>query len=173
MRTRLATFVLMAALAACSGAERHGPPGLTVEELAEREFDTRLRYVRDLDSPESFSAYLVAYDYAGLRLHAMVAVPLRDMPAAGFPVLIANHGYVPDPRRYGITSEDVDARPGDYYRSIPDLYASRGFIVVMPDYRGHNSSEGFEQVDPQTDESFLLYGEDVVAMMAGLGVQQE
>ncbi len=170
MRTLPATFVLMAALAACSGAEKSGPPTpLTIEELAGASFDTRLTYAGDLDSPETFSAYLVAYDYAGLRLHAMVAVPSQAMPAAGFPVLIANHGYVPDPRRYGITSDDIDSRPGDYYRSIPALFASRGFLVVMPDYRGHNSSEGFEQIDPQTDESFLLYGEDVVAMMAGLG----
>ncbi|MGI9258417.1 MAG: alpha/beta hydrolase family protein, partial [Gammaproteobacteria bacterium] len=81
---------------------------------------------------------------------------------------LANHGYVPDPRRYGITAGGNDSRPGDYYRSIPELFASRGFLVVMPDYRGHNSSEGYGQIDPQTDESFLLYGEDVIALLAGI-----
>lgn len=170
MRSLPATLAVLAALAACSGTEREEPPTpLAIDELAGANIETRLSFVRDLDGRDSFSAYLVAYEYAGLRLHAMVAVPAGDMPDAGFPVLIANHGYVPDPRRYGITSEGVDSRPGDYYRSIPDLFASRGFLVVIADYRGHNSSEGFEHIDPQTGDSFQLYGEDVVAMMAGLG----
>lgn len=88
------------------------------------------------------------------------------MPARGFPVVVANHGYVPNPAKYGITSEGIDSRPGDYYRSVPELYTSRGFLVVMPDYRGHNSSEGFEYVDGK--ESVNYYAEDVVALMSGL-----
>jgi hypothetical protein len=45
----------------------------------------------------------------------MVAVPNSAIPENGFPVVIANHGYVPDPARYGITAEGIDSRPGDYY----------------------------------------------------------
>lgn len=119
----------------------------------------------ELASGTSYSAYLVSYESDGLKVHAMVAVPGADMPDNGYPVVIANHGYVPDPRRYGITAEGVDSRPGDYYRSVPELFAARGFLVVLPDYRGHNSSEGYEQIKDQDREAVAAYARDVVALM--------
>lgn len=125
-----------------------------------------LTYERVLDGGASYSAYLVSYEHAGLKLHAMIAVPGTEQPEPGYPVVIANHGYVPDPAKYGITAEGVDSRPGDYYRSVPELYASRGFLVVMPDYRGHNSSEGIEFVHGK--ESVGYYAEDVVSLMSAL-----
>jgi len=128
--------------------------------------NTAVHYEKALDDGPSFSAYLVSYESSGLRINAMVAVPNSDKPPNGFPIVIANHGYIPDHERYGITAAGVDSRPGDYYRSVPELYASRGFLVVMPDYRGHNSSEGIEYVDGK--ESVNYYAEDVVALMSGL-----
>ena len=89
-----------------------------------------------------------------------------EMPEKGFPVVIANHGYVPDPTKYGITAAGIDSRPGDYYRSVPELYASRGFLVILPDYRGHNSSEGFEFV--HKPNSVALYADDVISLLASL-----
>lgn len=144
------------------------PPPLTVRELRERKFETSVVYERPLQDGTSFTAYLVSYRHSGLKLHAMVAVPKDDPPASGFPVIIANHGYVPVPMKYGITSEGIDSRPGDYYRSVPELYTSRGFLVVLPDYRGHNNSEGLEYVDPQDDNSAAYYAEDVTALLAAL-----
>ncbi|MDH5618936.1 MAG: alpha/beta fold hydrolase [Gammaproteobacteria bacterium] len=126
-----------------------------------------LNYERALDDGPSFSAYLVSYKSSGLRLHALVAVPNASTPADGFPVIVANHGYVPDPTRYGITAEGIDSRPGDYYRSVPELYASRGFLVVMPDYRGHNNSEGLEFTTMK--QSVDYYAEDVIALLKLLG----
>ncbi len=152
--------------AAVPTVEDSGP--MTIEQLREHDFDASLSVVGPLDDGPSFTAYLVAYEHAGLSLHAMVAVPRGESPDAGFPVVIANHGYVPDPRRYGITAEGVDSRPGDYYRSVPELYTSRGFLTVIPDFRGHNSSEGFEYIDPQDDDSIAYYAEDVVALMSAL-----
>lgn len=122
---------------------------------------------RSLDDGPGFSAYLVSYQSAGLKVYAMVAVPNLEMPKKGFPVVLANHGYVPDPTKYGITAAGIDSRPGDYYRSVPELYASRGFLVVLPDYRGHNSSEGFEFV--HKPDSVDLYAADVVALISALG----
>lgn len=142
------------------------PAPLSIEQLRDRKFDTSLSYERELDDGPSFTAYLVSYVYSGLKLHAMVAVPKSQQPEAGFPVVIANHGYVPDPTRYGITAEGIDSRPGDYYRSVPELYASRGLLVVMPDYRGHNSSQGLEFVDGKASVDY--YAEDVVALMSAL-----
>ena len=120
-----------------------------------------------------FSAYLVAYPSAGLKVHAMVAVPNSAMPENGFPVVIANHGYVPDPAKYGITAEGIDSRPGDYYRSVPELYASRGFLVVIPDYRGHNSSEGYELIKTRNRESVAAYADDVIALLQRLDAIEE
>lgn len=128
-----------------------------------------LKVERALDAGSSFTAYLVSYRHTGLKLHAMVAVPRMPMPANGYPVVIANHGFVPEPRKYGITADGRDSRPGDYYRSVPELYASRGFLVIMPDYRGHNTSEGFEQIEGQNRESVSLYADDVTALIALLG----
>jgi dienelactone hydrolase len=126
---------------------------------------------RSLDDGPSFSAYLVSYRSDGLKLYAMVAVPELEMPEKGFPVVIANHGYVPDPTKYGITAAGIDSRPGDYYRSVPELYASRGFLVVLPDYRGHNSSEGFEFV--HKPNSVDLYADDVITLLASLDEIEE
>jgi len=125
-----------------------------------------LVYEQALDDGESFTAYLVSYQSSGLKVYAMVAVPKAAMPAGSFPVIVANHGYVPDPTKYGITADGVDSRPGDYYRSVPELYTSRGFLVVLPDYRGHNNSEGLAFTE--RDNAVEFYADDVVALLAGL-----
>jgi dienelactone hydrolase len=144
----ISTTVVALVLVSCSGTSSQ----ITIE--------------RKLEDGPSFSAYLVSYLSDDLKVHAMVAVPNQDIPEAGFPVVIANHGYVPEPARYGISAAGIDSRPGDYYRSVPELYASRGFLVVLPDYRGHNDSEGFEFV--HKPESVGMYAEDVVALMMQL-----
>jgi dienelactone hydrolase len=127
-----------------------------------------LIFERALDDGPGYSAYLLSYRSDDLKVHAMVAVPTTAAPENGFPVVIANHGYVPDPQKYGITAVGVDSRPGDYYRSVPELYASRGFMVILPDYRGHNSSEGYEQIKTQNRESVDRYADDVIALMSHL-----
>lgn len=176
----LAVFVLLgftAVLAACIGTRADGdaagtnpkPAPLPVADLRQLAFDAPLSVVRDLDSGPGYSAFLVSYRHAELELFAMVAVPTSARPEHGYPAVIANHGYVPDPRRYGISRDGRDSRPGDYYRSVPGLFASRGFLVVLPDYRGHNSSEGLEYVDPQDEHSVGYYTEDVVALLARIG----
>ena len=90
---------------------------------------------------------------------------LRPIP--GYPVLISNHGHHPEPPKYGITADGKDWRPGDYYRRIPELFAAEGFMVVMPDFRGHNNSEGFEFTEGMLESSY--YTEDVLNLLAGLG----
>lgn len=142
------------------------PAPLSIEELRSRFFSTSLEFVRDLDDGPSFTAYLVSYQLSGLTVHAMVAVPDQAAPRNGYPVIIANHGYVPDPSRYGITANGIDSRPGDYYRSVPELYTSRGFLVVMPDYRGHNNSQGMEFTKGKDAPAY--FAEDVLALLAAL-----
>lgn len=127
---------------------------------------TSLQRVADIDGGEGFSAYLVAYRQAGLLLHALVAVPQAAPPERGYPVLVAAHGFHPDPPRYGITPEGRDWRPGNYYRPVPAAYAAAGFLVVMPDYRGHNRSQGREYT--RRAWAHWYYAEDVAALLGGL-----
>ena len=154
-----------------SGCAIAKPPPMSIEAMASASYEPRLRKVADVPPADAYSAYLVAYESQGLTVNALVAVPASEPPAQGFPILVANHGFHPDPPRYGFTADGIDARPGDYYRSIPSLYAARGFLVVMPDYRGHSNSEGLEYT-----RGFLAtgyYTEDVLALLDGLGAIAE
>lgn len=132
----------IAGLAATSPANAALPPPLTLEQLARSDHVATLSPVRALRGGRGHTAYLATYRSDGLRLQALVAVPDGPPPAGGFPVLVACHGTHPDPPRYGYTAAGIDERPGDYYREVPGAYAAAGFLVVMPDYRGHNDSEG-------------------------------
>lgn len=145
-------------------------PPLPVAKLVPRVAGAAVKYERALQDGPGFTAYLLSYTNlrSAHKLYTLVAEPKFPRPAGGYPVVIANHGYVPDPRKYGITREGIDSRPGDYYRSVPQLYASRGFMVVMPDYRGHNTSQGFDYIDPQDGDSAAYYTEDVVALLTVL-----
>ena len=142
------------------------PAPLSIDALRETDFSTELRFERELDAGPGFTAYLVSYQSSALTVLAMVAVPAGERPDAGFPVVVANHGFHPDPPRYGVTADGVDARPGDYYRPIPELYVRHGFLVIMPDYRGHNASEGLEYTDGFLATGY--YSEDVLALLSGL-----
>ena len=128
--------------------------------------DVDLIEVGPTEGGAGFDATLVRYESAGLTLHAMVARPQAQQPDGGWPVLIANHGHHPEPKKYGITAEGKDHRPGDYYRRIPELFVARGYLVVMPDYRGHNNSEGFEYTHGLLESPY--YTEDVLNLLAGL-----
>ena len=160
--------LMVSALIATACTDDPLPPPMSVDDLRQAEFEVTLKREDELESGPGYSAYLVSYEHSGLVLFAMVAVPEDDRPDSGFPVVIANHGYVPDPRRYGIRADGRNARPGDYYASVPGLFASRGFLTVIPDYRGHNTSDGFELIDPQDEQSVAYYAEDVAALLTGL-----
>ena len=142
------------------------PPPLSIDELRNREFAAQLTPVRQLAGGPGYKARLASYFSAGLKVHALLATPDTGRPASGFPMLVANHGHHPEPSRYGITAQGHDARPGDYYRRIPELYTRHGFLVVMPDYRGHGDSEGIEYTEGMLES--LYYTEDVLALLPAL-----
>ncbi len=139
---------------------------LSIEAMRADRHTATFTFERVLEDGPSFSAYLVSYRSSGLKVYAMVAVPNTPKPKAGYPVLVANHGFVPTPENYGITAEDIDLRPGDYYRDVPEIYAREGFLVVMPDYRGHNISEGIEFTTGFLATNY--YTLDVLALLSAL-----
>jgi len=93
---------------------------------------------------EGIERRVVSFTVDQLVQFALILEPPGEAPAEGWPVLLMNHGHHPDPPQYGrIANGDTD-RPGDYYRVLPLAFAKLGFLVVVPDFRGHNESEGAE-----------------------------
>ena len=142
-----------------------------VAQFGERQPD-QISFEAKMDDGKNYTAYLISYTSDDLKVYAMVAVPKSPAPATGFPIVVANHGYVNDPQRYGISGDGRNARPGDYYRSVPELYSEHGFVVLIPDYRGHGSSEGYEQIKDQSRGDLARYvdkyANDVVILLSAL-----
>jgi uncharacterized protein len=76
-----------------------------------------------------YTTYLMRYPSAdGLRLTGLLHIPDGAGP---FQVLIANRGYIA-PERY---------QPGMDSRAFAEYFASRGYLVIAPDYRGYGGGD--------------------------------
>ena len=107
---------------------------------------------------------LITYRNDGLRLNALLVRPKNANRS--LPILLANHGFHPDPPRYGFVDPERNERPGKYYGAIPTSFARRGYAVIMADYRGHNTSEGYDFTRlPNAPD---LYATDVLALLRAL-----
>jgi uncharacterized protein len=85
-----------------------------------------------LDPGVNYNRYYVSYQSEGLKIYALMTVPMGEKPATGWPVIVFNHGYIP-PDVYVSTER---------YIAYVDLIARSGYIVFRSDYRGHGNSEG-------------------------------
>jgi len=123
---------------------------------------------KELEGTNGYDASLMSYYSDSLKIYALVNAPKIAAPEKGYPALIFGHGFHPEPKKYGVSTETgKDWRPGDYYRGVPGAYAGKGFLVITPDYRGHNKSDGFEY----TQKGFLAsnyYTIDVLHLLAAL-----
>ena len=75
---------------------------------------------------------VVSYPSDGLKQYALLTIPSGERPLTGWPVVVFNHGYIP-PRQYRTTER---------YVAYVDAFARHGYVVIKPDYRGHDRSEG-------------------------------
>jgi len=80
----------------------------------------------------NYSRYYVSYLSEGLKIYALLTVPNGEPPATGWPAIVFNHGYIP-PDVYRTTQR---------YVNYVGRLAESGYIVLRPDYRGHDQSEG-------------------------------
>jgi dipeptidyl aminopeptidase/acylaminoacyl peptidase len=80
----------------------------------------------------NYSRYIASYKSDGLKIYALLTVPMGPKPKTGWPAIIFNHGYIP-PAQYRTTER---------YVAYVDAFARNGYIVFKSDYRGHGSSEG-------------------------------
>jgi len=85
-----------------------------------------------LDPGVNYNRYIVSYLSEGLKIDALMTVPIGERPPTGWPVIVFNHGFIP-PDVY-VTTER--------YVAYVDLIARSGYIVFRSDYRGHGNSEG-------------------------------
>ena len=118
-------------------AMRHLAP--TVNASFEAEFDK--------PSIDGISQRVVSFNSDGLHQYALVLEPESKPPENGWPVILINHGHHPNPPDYGRVKDGSTDRPGDYYRQVPLQFARNGYMVVVPDFRAHNNSEGFSYTE--------------------------
>lgn len=85
-----------------------------------------------LPDGSNYHRYIVSYLSEGLKIHALLTVPLGEKPTSGWPVIIFNHGYIP-PKEYRTTER---------YIAYTDAFSRNGYIVLKSDYRGNGASEG-------------------------------
>lgn len=86
----------------------------------------------ELPPGSNYSRYLTSYQSEGLKIYALLTVPIGEKPSSGWPVVVFNHGYIP-PSEYRTTER---------YIAYTDAFSRNGYILFRPDYRGHGSSEG-------------------------------
>ena len=110
------------------------------------------RFVTDRGT---FRSYVVSYTSDGLKQFALMNVPNTPAPAAGYPVIVVCHGYIP-PSEYSTIGS---------YKNTSAAYAAEGFLVLKPDYRGHGDSEGTASDTFRT----IYYTVDVLHLLSSLG----
>lgn len=109
------------------------PEPLTIDYLRQQTYDGGdIQFIETLEPGANYNRYYVSYQSEGLTLYALLTIPNGEAPETGWPVIIFNHGYIP-PAQYRTTER---------YIAYVDAFARSGYIVLRPDYRGHDRSEG-------------------------------
>lgn len=127
-------------------------PQYSIRSFREKVFaPSTIQTERLVRETTSFRSYVVSFVSDNLKQYALMNVPTQSAPQDGFPVVIVNHGYI-DPDVYSTENS---------YINTSAYFAQNGFLVVKPDYRGHDQSEGearkfFSRMDYALDVSTLL-----------------
>jgi uncharacterized protein len=124
--------LLLAALQVCAATAGQA------DTAATRGFEL----VRENPSVNGERRQVLRFEVDGLEQFALLLWPGGEQPLSGWPVLLFNHGYHPDPPNYGRNAQGKNDRPGDYYRAVAQAFVDRGLVVLVPDFRGHNASQG-------------------------------
>lgn len=106
---------------------------LSIEYLRQQEYPgSEIVIEQKLAAGSNHDRYIASYLSEGLKIYALLTVPRGQAPATGWPVIVFNHGYIP-PSQYRTTER---------YVAYVNGFATQGYIVFRPDYRGHGNSEG-------------------------------
>ncbi len=127
---------------------------------------TRFELVGENPSVNGERRQVLQFEADGLVQYALILWPSGEPPAGGWPLLLFNHGYHPNPPEYGRNARGEDDRPGDYYRGVAQAFVDRGMVVLVPDFRGHNRSQGLAFT--RHDDAPAFYARDTVAAFRAL-----
>lgn len=109
------------------------PHPLSIEALRIGEYPGSEITVHEKLTPGSnYQRYRVSYESEGNTIYALLTIPNGDTPNDGWPVIIFNHGYIP-PAEYRTTEK---------YVAYTNAFSRSGYVLLRPDYRGHDQSEG-------------------------------
>ena len=167
-RFPIGAFLITLALGVHGGPDTVGE-GISIAELhefASTQPQLEFRHVRFNPSMAGERREVVSFQSDGLQQFALILWPSGEPPAKGWPVLLFNHGYHPNPPDYGRIADGENSRPGDYYRGVTQSFADNGYLVVVPDYRGHNDSEGADYITRALADHW--YTRDAIATYFGL-----
>src|SRR3989338_391392 len=128
---------------------------LTIESLRKSEYPgSEIKIEQTLDPGSNYSRYIASYKSEGLKIYALLTAPKGQIPPAGWPVIVFNHGYIP-PAQYQTIER---------YVAYVDGFARNGYVVFKPDYRGHGNSEG----EPTGAYGSTAYTIDVLNAVASI-----
>jgi fermentation-respiration switch protein FrsA (DUF1100 family) len=115
---------------------------------------SKITVEQTLSPGANYKRYVVSYLSDGYKVYALMTVPTGKKPAAGWPAIIFNHGFIPPPQY----------RTTERYVAYVDAIARSGYIVFKPDYRGHGNSEGVAE----GAYGFPGYTDDVLNSLASV-----
>jgi dipeptidyl aminopeptidase/acylaminoacyl peptidase len=128
------------------------PVKYSLDYLREKQFGpSPITTEQTVRETAGFTSFTISYQADGLTQYALMNVPNQGKEK--YPVVIVNHGYIP-PDQYSTTQS---------YINTSAFYANNGFLVVKPDYRGHNNSQTNNQPN-----SRLAYAVDVLTLLNSL-----
>ncbi len=106
---------------------------LAIETMRKKTYPgSEITFEQELTAASNYNQYVVSYTSDGLKIYALLTIPIGEKPKNGWPVIVFNHGYIP-PTSYTTTG---------YYNEYTDVFSKNGYIVFKPDYRGNGKSEG-------------------------------
>lgn len=106
-----------------------------------------------LSGGSNFTSEIVSFNVESLKEYARIDTPKFAKPTNGYPVIILDHGYIV-PSQYSTVSS---------YESVESFFASNGYIVIKPDYRGNDNSQGAD--DPLQRYNYPV---DVMTVLASI-----
>jgi dipeptidyl aminopeptidase/acylaminoacyl peptidase len=117
-----------------------------------------LSLIQDVGTTSAGKSQIISFGVPtdGLTEYGLLMLPNTPKPAKGYPVIILCHGYI-NPTEY-LTAEG--------YLSDMAFYASHGFAVVKPDFRGQGLSSG--QGTPEGAYYSMSYNTDVMSLISSL-----
>lgn len=106
---------------------------LSIDRMRKAKYEgSELIIESKIQSDGYYNKYIASYISDNLKIYGLLTIPAGEMPKDGWPTIVFNHGYI-RPNKYKTTG---------YYKPYIRSLTNAGYIVFMPDYRGHDKSDG-------------------------------